>query len=76
MHDFACQIGVLKEDAPFIEVNCAQFTNSDMASMDIFGSEKGAFTGSTEKKDCLKLRMKGSCSWMKHMHLDSIRQSF
>lgn len=55
MYHYAKKIGVLKEDASFIEVNCAQFTNPDIAAIEIFGSEKGAFTGSLEKKGLFEL---------------------
>lgn len=49
MYYYAKKIGVLKSDAPYIEVNCAEFTNPDIAAIEIFGSEKGAFTGSLNK---------------------------
>jgi arginine utilization regulatory protein len=55
MYYFAKKIGVLSPDAPFIEVNCAQFTNPDIAAIEIFGSEKGAFTGAVEKRGLLEL---------------------
>jgi arginine utilization regulatory protein len=55
MYYFAKKIGVLNQDAPFIEVNCAQFTNPDIAAIEIFGSERGAFTGAEEKKGLLEL---------------------
>ncbi|MBS7525170.1 sigma 54-interacting transcriptional regulator [Fusibacter paucivorans] len=47
---YAKQVGVIKADAPLIEVNCAQFTNPDIAAVEIFGSEVGAYTGSKEKR--------------------------
>ncbi|GAA0178241.1 hypothetical protein SH2C18_13240 [Clostridium sediminicola] len=50
IYTYAKKVGVIDQNAPFIEVNCAQFTNPDIAAVEIFGSEKGAFTGSTEKK--------------------------
>lgn len=49
IHGYAKKVGVINKDAPFIEVNCAQYTNPDLAAIEIFGSEKGAFTGSTQK---------------------------
>jgi len=49
IHRYAAKVGVVDKDAPFIEVNCAQYTNPDLAAIEIFGSEKGAFTGSTQK---------------------------
>lgn len=50
IYNYAKNIGVIAENAPFIEVNCAQFTNPDIAAMEIFGSEEGAYTGSKTKK--------------------------
>lgn len=50
IYEYAKQVGVIKKDAPFIEVNCAQFTNPDIAAMEIFGSEDGAYTGSKKKR--------------------------
>lgn len=55
MYHFAKKIKIICEDAPFIEVNCAQFTNPDIAAVEIFGSEKGAFTGAIEKKGLFEL---------------------
>lgn len=55
MYHFAKKIKVISEDSPFIEVNCAQFTNPDIAAIEIFGSEKGAFTGAIEKKGLFEL---------------------
>lgn len=49
IHSYATKVGVIDKNAPFIEVNCAQYTNPDLAAIEIFGSEKGAFTGSTQK---------------------------
>ncbi|MCJ7855967.1 sigma 54-interacting transcriptional regulator [Lachnospiraceae bacterium NSJ-143] len=50
MYNYAKKIGVIAENAPFIEINCAQFTNPDIAAMEIFGSEEGAYTGSKKKQ--------------------------
>ncbi|NLK38062.1 MAG: sigma 54-interacting transcriptional regulator [Epulopiscium sp.] len=50
IYNYAKKIGVIGQDAPFIEVNCAQFTNPDIAAMEIFGSVEGAYTGSKKKK--------------------------
>jgi len=55
MYFFAKKIKVLKEDAPFVDVNCAQFTNPDVAAMEIFGTEKGAFTGAVDKPGLVEL---------------------
>ncbi len=50
IYKYAIEVGVLDKKAPFIEINCGQFTNSDIAALEIFGSEEGAYTGSKQKK--------------------------
>ncbi len=50
IYNYAKTIGVIGDNAPFIEINCAQFTNPDIAAMEIFGSVEGAYTGSKKKK--------------------------
>lgn len=50
IYNYAKKVGVIDTDAPFIEINCAQFTNPDIAAVEIFGSEEGAYTGSKQKK--------------------------
>ncbi|MCQ4936104.1 sigma 54-interacting transcriptional regulator [Anaerotignum propionicum] len=50
IYNYAKEIGVISKNAPFIEINCAQFTNPDIAAMEIFGSVEGAYTGSKKKK--------------------------
>lgn len=50
IYNYAKQVGVIGSNAPFIEINCAQFTNPDIAAMEIFGSVEGAYTGSKKKK--------------------------
>ena len=50
IYNYAKEIGVISKTAPFIEINCAQFTNPDIAAMEIFGSVEGAYTGSKKKK--------------------------
>lgn len=50
IHSYAIKVGILDKNAPFVEINCAQYTNSDIAAVEIFGSEQGAYTGSKQKK--------------------------
>ncbi len=50
IYNYAKEIGVISKNAPFIEINCAQFTNPDIAAMEIFGSVEGAYTGSKKRK--------------------------
>lgn len=59
MYRFAKNIGVLKEDAPFVHINCAQFTNPDIAAAEIFGSKKGSFTGASNKNGLIEQANKG-----------------
>ncbi|SHI32596.1 arginine utilization regulatory protein [Dethiosulfatibacter aminovorans DSM 17477] len=55
IYHYAKSIGVISKDAPFVEVNCAQFTNPDIAAMEIFGSAEGAYTGSKNKKGLFEI---------------------
>lgn len=50
IYNYAKETGVIAQDAPYIEINCAQFTNPDIAAVEIFGSEEGAYTGSKRKR--------------------------
>ena len=46
IHEFAIQQEILKEDAPFVVMNCAQYANNvELLSSNLFGYVKGAFTG-------------------------------
>ncbi|MBZ4655065.1 MAG: transcriptional regulator containing AAA-type ATPase, and DNA-binding domain [Peptococcaceae bacterium] len=55
MYSFAERLGVIKQGAPFVEINCAQFTNSDIAAMEVFGTEKGSFTGAYDKPGLIEI---------------------
>lgn len=67
IYNYGREVGTLDSDAPFIEVNCAQFTNSDIAALEIFGSEEGSFTGATEKKGLLE-RANGGILFLDEAH--------
>lgn len=46
IYEFAVQEGILKPDAPFVIMNCAQYVNNiELLSSNLFGYVKGAFTG-------------------------------
>lgn len=67
IYNYGREVGTLDNDAPFIEVNCGQFTNSDIAALEIFGSEEGSFTGATEKKGLLE-RANGGILFLDEAH--------
>lgn len=67
IYNYGREIGTLDKDAPFIEVNCGQFTNSDIAALEIFGSEEGSFTGAMEKKGLLE-RANGGILFLDEAH--------
>ena len=46
--------GLIKEKAPFVEVNCAAL-RGDTALSTLFGHKKGSFTGATQDRDGLLL---------------------
>jgi len=50
MYNYAKKIGVIAPNAPFIEVNCMQFSSADMAGIEIFGSEDEAYGSSKRRK--------------------------
>lgn len=55
IYQYAKKVGVIDDEAPFVEVNCAQYTNSDIAAMEVFGSIEGAYTGAKDKKGLFEL---------------------
>ncbi len=67
IYNYGREVGTLDSKAPFIEVNCAQFTNSDIAALEIFGSEEGSFTGSIQKKGLLE-RANGGILFLDEAH--------
>jgi arginine utilization regulatory protein len=55
IYQYAKEIGVIKSDAPFVEVNCAQYTNADIAAMEVFGCNEGSYTGAKDKKGLFEM---------------------
>jgi arginine utilization regulatory protein len=55
IYQYAKEIGVIKSDAPFVEVNCAQYTNADIAAMEVFGCNEGSYTGAKDKKGLFEI---------------------
>ncbi|WP_165005363.1 MULTISPECIES: sigma 54-interacting transcriptional regulator [unclassified Enterococcus] len=51
IYEYAVYEKVVKEDAPFLSLNCAQyFNNPELLSSLLFGYAKGAFTGAEQNK--------------------------
>lgn len=67
IYNYGQEVGTISEEAPFIEVNCAQFTNADIAALEIFGSEEGSFTGSMDKRGLLE-RANGGVLFLDEAH--------
>lgn len=59
IYNYAKKIGIISQSAPFIEINCAQFTNPDIAAIEIFGCKEGAYTGAKDKKGLFELANDG-----------------
>lgn len=55
IYQYAKEIGVIKSEAPFVEVNCAQYTNADIAAMEVFGCNEGSYTGAKDKKGLFEM---------------------
>lgn len=54
MYRFAMEYGVIKEEAPFIRFNCADYAdNPNLLTAQIFGVIKGAYTGADTNRDGL-----------------------
>lgn len=49
VYEYCIENDILKEDAPFITLNCAQYANNpELLTSNLFGYVKGAFTGANE----------------------------
>lgn len=54
MYQFAKEANMLKEDAPFVRFNCADYgENPQLLMAQIFGVKKGAYTGAEKDRDGL-----------------------
>lgn len=69
MYSFAKESGVLKESAPFIRFNCADYAdNPQLVVAQIFGVKKGAFTGADSDKDGLLKKADGGILFLDEIH--------
>lgn len=69
MYKFAVENKVLKEEAPFISFNCADYANNPELLMSIlFGSVKGAYTGSNANRSGLVEKADGGILFLDEVH--------
>lgn len=69
MYSFAKESKVIKENAPFIRFNCADYAdNPQLVIAQIFGVKKGAFTGADCDKDGLLKKANGGIIFLDEIH--------
>lgn len=69
MYRFAIENGMLKEDAPFVRFNCADYAdNPQLVIAQIFGVKKGAYTGADVDKDGLLKKADGGIIFLDEIH--------
>jgi len=69
MYLFAKESKVIKENAPFIRFNCADYAdNPQLVIAQIFGVRKGAFTGADNDKDGLLKKANGGIIFLDEIH--------
>jgi transcriptional regulatory protein LevR/transcriptional regulator with AAA-type ATPase domain len=69
MYGFAKDANVLKDKAPFIRFNCADYAdNPQLVMAQIFGVKRGAFTGADKDKDGLLKKADGGILFLDEIH--------
>ncbi|MGM0380007.1 MAG: sigma 54-interacting transcriptional regulator [Bacillota bacterium] len=69
MYDFAIKENTIKNDAPFIRFNCADYAdNPQLLTGQIFGVKKGAYTGADKEKDGLLKKADGGILFLDEVH--------
>lgn len=69
MYRFALESGVLKQDAPFIQFNCADYSeNPQLLTAQIFGVKKGTFTGADRDREGLMKKAHGGILFLDEVH--------
>lgn len=69
MYNYAKFVGKIKEEAPFIVFNCADYYNNpQLLISQIFGHIKGAFTGADNDKPGLVERANGGILFLDEIH--------
>jgi transcriptional regulatory protein LevR/transcriptional regulator with AAA-type ATPase domain len=69
MHSYAVEMGIKKENAPFIVFNCADYSNNpQLLTAQLFGVKKGAFTGAESDKEGLVQKADGGILFLDEVH--------
>lgn len=69
IHRFAIEMGVIKEDAPLVVFNCAQyFNNPELLSTNLFGYVKGTFTGANADMEGMLEKADGGILFLDEVH--------
>lgn len=69
MYKFAIESGVIKDTAPFIRFNCADYAdNPQLVTAQIFGVKKGAYTGAERDKEGLLKKADGGVIFLDEVH--------
>ncbi|HLV09807.1 MAG TPA: sigma 54-interacting transcriptional regulator, partial [Halanaerobiales bacterium] len=69
MHRFAIESRTLREDAPFVQFNCADYAdNPQLVMAQIFGVKKGAYTGASRDREGLLKKADGGIFFLDEVH--------
>lgn len=69
MYQFAVEQKVMKQDAPFVVFNCADYAkNPQLLLAQLFGYVKGAFTGAQQDKPGLVVQADGGILFLDEIH--------
>lgn len=69
IYRYCVEKGVLKENAPFVNFNCAQYVNNpELLSSNLFGFVKGAFTGALSTKEGMLEAANGGILFLDEVH--------
>lgn len=69
MYDYAIEVGVLPDKAPFVIFNCADYAeNPQLLLSQLFGHAKGSYTGAAEAKEGLVEKADGGILFLDEVH--------
>lgn len=69
MFHYACEIGRLKKNDPFVIFNCADYANNpQLLISQLFGVKKGTYTGADKDKDGLVKKANGGILFLDEVH--------